>query len=74
MPVKRKSGARERSSGHELWFSGSTGQAVQRYRAGPPFGTFNMNETEYRAVLDLEWKLFDGLERNNALREANSLR
>jgi outer membrane protein len=57
-----------------LWFSGSTGQAVQRYRAGPPFGTFNMNETEYRAVLNLEWKLFDGLERNNALREASSLR
>jgi outer membrane protein len=57
-----------------LWFSGSTGQAVQRYRAGPPFGTFNMNETEYRAVLNFEWKLFDGLERNNALREASSLR
>ena len=33
-----------------------------------------MNETEYRAVLNLEWKLFDGLERNNALREASSLR
>src|SRR5215468_274803 len=59
-----------------LWFSGSTGQPVQRYRTGPPpfAGRFNLNETEYRAVLNLEWKLFDGLERNNALREATSLR
>src|SRR5215813_9706711 len=59
-----------------LWFSGSTGQPVQRYRTAPPpfAGRFNLNETEYRAVLNLEWKLFDGLERNNALREASSLR
>ena len=59
-----------------LWFSGSTGQPVQRYRTGPPpfAARFNLNETEYRAVLNLEWKLFDGLERNNALREATSLR
>jgi outer membrane protein len=70
--------AEERRAGAEFWprfwFSGSTGQMFQRYRAGPPFGRFTMNETEYRAVLNLEWKLFDGLERNNALREASSLR
>ena len=47
---------------------------MQRYRAGPPFGTFNLNETEYRAVLNFEWKLFDGFERENAVREARSLR
>ena len=33
-----------------------------------------MNETEYGAFLSFEWKLFDGFERDNALREANSLR
>jgi len=70
--------AEERRAVAEFWprlsFAGSAGQAVQRYRAGPPFGTFNMNETEYRAGLNLEWKLFDGLERNNALREASALR
>ena len=57
-----------------LFFSGSAGQAVQRYRAGPPFGTFTMNETEYGAFLNFEWKLFDGFERENALREAISQR
>jgi outer membrane protein TolC len=57
-----------------LFFSGSAGQAVQRYRAGPPSGTFTMNETEYGAFLNLEWKLFDGFERENALREAVSQR
>ena len=73
--------AEERRAGAEFWprfwFSGSAGQAVQRYRAGPSptgFGTFTMNETQYAAFLNLEWKLFDGLERNNALREASSLR
>jgi outer membrane protein TolC len=70
--------AEERRAGAEFWprflFSGSAGQALQRYRAGPPFGRFTMNETEYGAFLNFEWKLFDGLERDNALREANSLR
>ena len=66
--------AEERRARAEFWprfsFSGSVGQAVQRYRAGPPFGTFTMNETEYGAFLNFEWKLFDGFERENALREA----
>jgi outer membrane protein len=57
-----------------LFFSGSVGQAVQRYRAGPPFGTFTMNDTEYGAFINFEWKLFDGFERENALREAVSQR
>ena len=47
---------------------------MQRYRAGPPFGTFTTNETEYGAFLNFEWKLFDGFERENALREATSQR
>ncbi|MGH7334932.1 MAG: TolC family protein [Candidatus Rokuibacteriota bacterium] len=58
----------------QLFFSGSVNQALQRYRAGPPFGTFSMNETEYGAFLNFEWKLFDGFERENALREATSQR
>jgi len=70
--------AEERRARAEFWprlsLSGSAGQAVQRYRTGPPFGTFTMNETEYGAFLNFEWKLFDGFERDNALREANSLR
>jgi outer membrane protein TolC len=70
--------AEERRARAEFWprlsFSGSVGQAVQRYRAGPPSGTFTMNETEYGAFLNFEWKLFDGFERENALREATSQR
>ena len=74
----RASEAEAQRARAEFWprllFSGSAGQAVQRYRAGPPFGTFNMNETEYGAFLNFEWKLFDGFERENALREAISQR
>ena len=70
--------AGERRARAEFWpqlsFSSSVGQAVQRYRAGPPFGTFTKDETEYGAFLNFEWKLFDGSERENALREATSLR
>ena len=71
--------AEERRAGSRVlaatsMFSGSVGQAMQRYRAGPPFGRFTMNDTEYRAFLNFEWKLFDGFERDNALREASSLR
>jgi outer membrane protein TolC len=70
--------AEERRARAEFWprllFSGSVGQAIQRYRAGPPTGTFTMNETEYGAFLNFEWKLFDGFERENALREAISQR
>jgi outer membrane protein TolC len=70
--------AEERRAVAEFWprlfFSGSVAQNVQRYRAGPPFGNFTANVTEYGAFLNFEWKLFDGFERNNALREATSLR
>ena len=70
--------ADERRARAEFWprlsLSGSVGQNVQRYRVGPPFGTFTTNETEYGAFLNFEWKLFDGFERENALREATSQR
>ena len=70
--------ADERGARADFWprlsLSGSVGQVVQRYRSGPPFDRFTRNETEYGAFLNFEWKLFDGLERENALREATSLR
>jgi outer membrane protein len=55
-------------------FSGSVDQVVQRYISGPPFARFTTNETEYHALLKLEWTLFDGFGRDNALREVRSLR
>jgi outer membrane protein TolC len=72
----RASEAEAQRARAEFWprllFSGGAGQAVQRYRAGPPNSTFTMNETEYGAFLNFEWKLFDGFERDNALREATA--
>jgi outer membrane protein len=74
----RASEAEERRAQAEFWprlsLSGSAGQNVQRFRAGPPFGTFTANETEYGAFLNFEWRLFDGFERDNALREATAQR
>ena len=70
--------ADERRARAEFWprllLSGSVGQAVQRYRVGPPTDTFTMNETEYSAFLNFEWKIFDGFDRENAQREATSQR
>jgi outer membrane protein TolC len=70
--------AEERGATAEFWprfhFSGSIGQEMQRYRAGPPFERFTKNDTAYQAFINFEWKLFDGFERNNALREATALR
>src|SRR2546428_264901 len=66
--------SRARVAAARVSLSGSVGQNVQRYRVGPPFGTFTTNETEYGAFLNFEWKLFDGFERENALREATSQR
>jgi outer membrane protein TolC len=67
-----------RRASAEFWprfaFSGAIDQALQRYGAGPPSGRFTTNETEYHARLELEWTLFDGFGRANALREARSLR
>jgi outer membrane protein TolC len=70
--------AAERGARAEYWprlsLSGTAGQNVQRFRAGPPFGTFTANDTEYGAFLNFEWRLFDGFERDNALREATAQR
>ena len=70
--------AEERRARAEFWprlsLSGSVDQAIQRYRVGPPTGTFTANDTEYGAFLNFEWKLFDGFERENAVREATAQR
>ena len=70
--------AEQRGARADFWprlsLSSGVGQLVQRYRAGPPFDRFTRNDTEYSAFLNFEWKLFDGFERENALREATSLR
>ena len=58
-----------------LSVSGSVSQPVQRYSSSPTGQSpFTMNETNYGAFLNFEWKLFDGFERDNALREAASQR
>jgi len=71
--------ADERRARAEFWprlsLSGTVGQAVQRYRVGSSSGgTFTTNEAEYGVFLNFHWKLFDGFERENALREATSVR
>src|SRR5215472_3910980 len=63
----------------EFWpslsVSGSVSQPIQRYTASTPLlGPFMLNETNYGAFLNFEWKLFDGFERENSLREATSQR
>lgn len=70
--------AAERRAFAEFWprlaFSGSADESVLWYRAAPPPARFTMNDTEYQALFKLEWTLFDGLDRENALRQARSLR
>jgi outer membrane protein len=70
--------AAERRALAQFWprftFSGSAAQTVLWYRAEPPSARFTMNETEFQGLFKLEWTLFDGLDRENALRQARSLR
>jgi outer membrane protein TolC len=51
---------------------GNVGGALAAYRAGPPFSSFTDNEPTYGAFLSLDWTLFEGYQRENALREAES--
>src|SRR6266850_1698636 len=48
----RQSGSCRIDARVEAAVTGGVGQAIQRYRAGPPFGTFTRNETEYGAFLN----------------------
>jgi outer membrane protein TolC len=45
---------------------------VQDYTAGPPFSSHGDAEPLYSGFLTFEWTLFDGLERQNAIREAEA--
>lgn len=57
-----------------LVFAGKADRQLFRYESDPPDKRFTLNETEYQAFVRLEWTVFDGLDRENALREAKSLR
>jgi outer membrane protein TolC len=51
---------------------GNVGGSVGDYQSGPPFASHTDREPVYNAFLDIEWALFEGFERDNALREAQS--
>jgi outer membrane protein len=57
-----------------LALRGNVGGSFQRYRAGPPYATFTADEPLYGAFLGVEWTIFDGLVRENRVREAEARR
>lgn len=56
----------------KIGVTGHAGGVVTTYRAGPPFATHTYEEPLYGATLGVEWTLFDGFERENRLRLAES--
>ncbi|MCW5890376.1 MAG: TolC family protein [bacterium] len=53
--------------------TGSVGGMIQSFRAGPPFKrTYHEQDPMYGAFLGVEWKLFEGFARDNAVREARA--
>ncbi len=52
--------------------TGEVGGVLQDYRAGPPFSSHSDAEPLFGGFLTFEWTLFDGLERQNAIREAEA--
>lgn len=57
----------------KLGVAAAVGGDLGRYRADR-FGPFDVTEPVYGAFLTVEWRLFDGFERENALREATARR
>lgn len=57
-----------------LSFSGTASQHVARYNVSGVARTFTESETGYGALLSVDWNLFDGFARENAVREATSRR
>ena len=57
-----------------LSFSGSAGQQAARYQVSGGPRTFTENELAYGAFLSVDWSLFDGFARENAVREAQARR
>lgn len=53
--------------------TGSVGGMIQSFRAGPPFErTYYEQDPMYGGFLGVEWKLFEGFARDNAVREARA--
>jgi len=52
--------------------TGEVGGLVHDYTAGPPFSSHSDAEPLFGGFLTFEWTLFDGLERQNAIREAEA--
>lgn len=55
-----------------LSFSGSANQQAARYQVSGAPRTFTENELAYGAFLSVDWSLFDGFARENAVREAQA--
>jgi outer membrane protein TolC len=68
--------AEERRARADFWpvvgVTGRAGGVFDDYRAGPPFHSHTDNEPIYGAFLGVEWTLFEGWQRENALREAKA--
>jgi len=68
--------AEERRARADFWpvvgVLGQAGGVFDDYRAGPPFASHTDNEPIYGAFLGVEWTLFEGWQRENALREAKA--
>jgi outer membrane protein len=57
-----------------LSFNGNGGGFFSTWRSGPPFHSFDAEQPEYGAFLELKWTLFDGAARDFAVREAEAQR
>src|SRR5262245_37507021 len=57
-----------------LGFAGDVGGLWRDFRGGPPFHSHEFAEPLYGTFLNFEWTLFDALERENTVREAESQR
>ena len=57
-----------------LGFAGDVGGIWRDFRGGPPFHSHEFAEPIYGTFLNFEWTLFDALERENTVREAESQR
>ena len=56
----------------KIGFKGSVGGGLANYRAGPPFSWHTDKDPTYGAFLGFDWTLFEGYQRENTLREAES--
>jgi outer membrane protein TolC len=68
--------AQVRAARAQFWptvgVTGNVGGAFNDYRAGPPFASHHDDEPVYGGFLGVEWTLFEGWQRENAVRAAGS--